>query len=128
MKAGLTISLASNFRTLFVSSAVLCKSASNRDVMDADENMFVSSRKCTVPAGDVIWAQISPASTMLKMCPSASSGCASPTLSEISVHANRRNGEKEVLPAQQNVQICEKVTNKLRAPLQQHPAYHSKGA
>lgn len=92
MKAGLTISLASSFRTLSVSSAVLCKSTSNREVMDADENMCVSSRKCTVPAGDVIWAQISPASTMFKMWPSASSGCVSPTLSEMSVNGHGKSG------------------------------------
>lgn len=67
MNAGLTISLASNFRTLSVSSAVLCKPASKRDVMAADEYMSASSRKCTVPAGEVIWAQISPVSTMFKM-------------------------------------------------------------
>lgn len=85
-KTGFVISRASSLRTLSVSCAVSSKSDSNRDVMGADECVCVSSRKCTVPAGDVIFAQISPASTIFKMCPSAAAGSSSPTLLEISAN------------------------------------------
>ena len=83
-KTGFVMSRASSFRTLSVSCTVSSKSDSNRDVMGADECICVSSRKCTVPAGDVIFAEISPASTIFKMCPSAAAGSSSPTLLEIS--------------------------------------------